>query len=249
MFVCLVSRDDVVGMQKIAGACVMEWSMQLEKGLRSNVPGRATDALLQIGPRLGQLGADPGLTLIECNLFGLIPGEDRLFANSIILRLADAFRSGDIHIRRGIAKVFLSALRHHGRKSGQDNGILSKHRVDNPVELLRRIKAVLSTEDIESRALALIIFGCFADFSIDSAAIRLVILMGLSSSHDLEVRASLFAAKCFCKLSSDFTSAVIEIIVELLTKSKASPTLKLAVARAFSKFGCSTVPAIKLYKV
>lgn len=127
------------------------------------------------------------------NMFDLIPGEDRLFANTIFLRLADAFQFGDKLTRISIVKVFLSLVKHcRFRKSKRIRGILSKSRVHNYSELLRRVKVVFDTGDVESRTLALFMFGCWADFAKDSAQIRHLVLSGLVSSDVLEVRGCSF---------------------------------------------------------
>ncbi|KAK9271747.1 hypothetical protein L1049_002110 [Liquidambar formosana] len=176
-------------MERISAACAMEWSIELEKGLRSKKPGRSVEAILEIGPRLEQWNAEPQLTMAAYNMYGLIPGEDRLFANTILLRLADAFRLGDKHTRLSVVKVFLSEVRHrNNQKSRPYSGILSKLRVDNHLELLRRVKLVFYSGDVESRAFSLVLFGCWAHFSKDSPDIRYLILSSLVSSHVLEVR-------------------------------------------------------------
>ncbi|XP_057963438.1 uncharacterized protein LOC131154584 isoform X2 [Malania oleifera] len=209
---------------------------------------RPMETILQFGLQLEQWNREPGPTMTEYNMFGLVPGEDRLFANAILLRLADAFRSGDKQTRRCVVKVFLLELRRHGKRSGRDNGILSKHRVDNQKELLRRIRIVFETGDIESRALALILFGCWADFATDSAEIRFLILSGLVSCHDFEVKASLFAAGRFCEFSVDFASVVLKILVQMVTSSKTVSAVRLAGAWAFANLGCSSPLVNKVYK-
>lgn len=127
-------------------------------------------------------------------MFGLVPGEDRLFANTILLRLADAFRLGGKHIKLAIVRIFLGEYRHRGKKkkSKENKGIFSMITVQNHVELLRRVKIVFDTGDAELRALALALFGCWADLAKNSAQIRYLILSSLVSSHALEVRSVSF---------------------------------------------------------
>ena len=122
-------------------------------------------------------------------MFGLVPGEDRLFANAILLRLADTFRLGDLNVRHSVVKLFLS-LRSRNKKKhngGRNYGILSKQRVHNQSHLLSRVKIVFDSGDVESRALALVLFGCWADFAKDSAEIRYIIFSSLVSSDVVEV--------------------------------------------------------------
>ncbi|PIA64928.1 hypothetical protein AQUCO_00100412v1 [Aquilegia coerulea] len=186
-------------MEKNSAACAMEWSIELEKGLRSNKPGQAIEALSQIGSRLEQWSKEPISTMVIFNIFGLIPGEDRLFANTILLRLADAFKYGDKQTRVCILKAFL--LERKKRKKGkQYNGILAKKRVPNYVELLKRVKIVYNKGDSDSKAISLRLLGCWSDIASDSAEIRHMILSSLGSCNVTEVKA-------FAKLGYSLTLA------------------------------------------
>ncbi|KAA8537246.1 hypothetical protein F0562_027067 [Nyssa sinensis] len=235
-------------MERTSAACAMEWSIELDKGLRSKRPGQSVEAIIQIGPRLQQWNREPVLTITEYNLFGLVPGEERLFANAILLRLADAFSTGDKHTKLCVVKVFLSELRHRKKRTKHTYGILSKGSLESQLELLRKVKIVFDTGNFESRSLALVLFGCWADFAKDCAEIRYLILSSLVSSHVLEVKASLFAAGCFSELSDDFAFVLLEILVSMLTSSETLPTVKLAGVQVFAKMGCSSSLANKVYK-
>ncbi|KAL6003579.1 hypothetical protein ACLOJK_023812 [Asimina triloba] len=195
-------------MQKISAACAMEWSMELEKGLRSKNPGQAVDAVLQMGPKIQQWSREPPVTMAVSNMFGLVQGEDRLFANTVLLRLADAFRCGDIKMRVAVLKVFLLELKHCNKKGKNYSGIMAKDRVANYMELLKRVKIVFDTGDAKSRALALHLFGCWADFAKDSAEIRFLILSSMESTQALEVRS----------LSEDFACIVLEMLIKIVCK-------------------------------
>ncbi|RVX06836.1 hypothetical protein CK203_014968 [Vitis vinifera] len=201
-------------MERISAACAMEWSIDLEKGLRSKVAGGPVEAILQIGQRLEQWNREPEPTLPVYKMFGLVPGEDRLFANAILLRLAEAFRVGDHSVRHSVVRVFLS-LRSRNK----------------------------------NKALTLVLFGCWADFAKDSAEIRYIILSSLVSSHVVEVRASFYAAACFCELSDDFASVILEILVNMLSSSQMMSAVRLAAVRVFAKMGCSSSLAHRAYKV
>ncbi|XP_043720116.1 uncharacterized protein LOC122667766 isoform X3 [Telopea speciosissima] len=189
-------------MEKISAALAMEWSIELEKGLRSKTPGQSVEAILRFVPRLEQWSKEPCHTMGVLSMFGLVPGQDRLFANTILLRLAEAFRCGDKLTRLSVVKVFLSELRYCRKRGKQYNGVLARKRVPNHLELLRRVKIVFDTGDVEARALALCLLGCWADFAKESAEIRYRILSNLESCHVLEVKASLFAAgiRAFAKM-------------------------------------------------
>lgn len=236
-------------MERNSAVCAMEWSIELEKALRSKKPSLYVEVILQTGRRLEQWSREPETTMAAYNLFGLVPGADRLFANTILLRLADAFKLGDKHTKLAVVRIFLSEYRNRDKKKNKGNkGILSKDRLHNQLELLTRVKVVFDTGDLESRALALALFGCWADFAKDSAQIRYLILSSLVSSHVFEVKASLFAAGCFSELSDDFACVVLEMLVNMVTSSETVPAVRLAGARLFAKIGCSNSIAIKAYK-
>ncbi|KAK7257429.1 hypothetical protein RIF29_31408 [Crotalaria pallida] len=237
-------------MEPTCAARSMEWSIQLEKGLRSSKPGVRVQAILQMGPHLQQWSTELESDIASNATSGLVSGEDRLFANTILLRLADAFRGGDKEIRLSVVKVFLFERKHReNRKHKMCKGLLSKARVANHLELLRRVKTVFDSGDLESKALALVLFGCWADFSNDNAQIRYLILSSLVSSHDCEVRTSLFAAGCLCELSDDFACTTLEMLFNMMNSSAVSLPLKLAAAQVFAKFKCFYSIAIKAFKI
>ncbi|KAI3965627.1 hypothetical protein MKX01_010584 [Papaver californicum] len=235
-------------MEKICAAHAMEWSIELENGLRSKKPGKVIESILQTGSRLEQWSKEPNYPLSVLQMFGLIPGEDRLFANTILLRLADAFKSGDKQIRICVLKVFLVEMKFRRSKGKSYDGILRKDRVFNCVELLKRVKVVFDSGDVESRGLVLRLIGCWADFANDSAEIRYMVLSSLGSCHVLEVKASLFAAGCFSELSEDFACIVLEVLINMITSSKTTSSLKLAGARRFTCMGTSLSLANRAYK-
>ncbi|KAJ6355156.1 hypothetical protein OIU77_005699 [Salix suchowensis] len=177
-------------MERISAACAMEWSIELEKALRSKKPGQAIEGIQRIGKRIQEWSKEPKPTVAVYNMFGLVPGEDRLFANTILLRLADAFRFGDRETRVSIVKVFLLELKSRDNKK---------------------------MKDVESKALVLALFGCWAPFAKDSAHIRYLILSSMISSRCFagEAQASLFAAGCFCELAGDFVPVVLEMLVNM----------------------------------
>lgn len=171
-------------MEKISAASAMDWSIELEKSLRSGKPGRPIEIISKFGPLLVQWGREPEPNVASHAIFSLVPGEDRLFANTILLRLADAFKVGDKNIRMSIVSAFLYELKHRdNKKCKRYNGLLSKARVSNHIELLQKVKAVFYESDDDERALALVLFGCWADFAKENAQIRYLILSSLVSSQ------------------------------------------------------------------
>ena len=200
--------------------------MQLQYNLISFVPkqllpltwispysARAVEAILQTGSRLEQWRKEPEATKSVCSIFGLVPGEDRLFANTILLRLAEAFQSGDKNIRLSVVRIFLKNIRCNRRKKNRkQRRAFLNGRVHNHEELLRRVKVVFDTGDIESRAMALVLFGCWADFAKDSAEIRYLVLSSMVSSYVLEVRL-VSEHQCFFCENSNLLFVVISIFL------------------------------------
>ncbi|MBA0717170.1 hypothetical protein Golax_005007, partial [Gossypium laxum] len=218
--------------------------------LVSPYPALAVETILQTGPRLEQWGQEPEATKALCSIFGLVPGEDRLFANAILLRLADAFRFGDKKIRLSVVRIFLTSIRCNRSKKlrKQKRRTFLNSRVYNHEELLRRVKVVFDTGDVESRAMALVLFGCWADFAKDSAEIRYLVLSSMVSSNILEVKASLFAASRFCELTDDFASVVLEMMVNMMASPETLPAVRLGGASVFTRMVCSYSVSKRAYK-
>ncbi|KAL0287371.1 UNVERIFIED_CONTAM: hypothetical protein Sangu_2694600 [Sesamum angustifolium] len=187
-------------MEKSPAACAMDWSIQLEKSLRSQKPGKAIEALEEIGRRLEWWNSESELRFAEYCMFGLIPGEDKLFLNAIFLRLADAFRLGNKQIKNGVVS-FLENEKEKEKENGEG--------------------------DAEERALALLLFGCWAYFSKDCADIRYIILSSLVSGDVLEVKAAFFAAGCLSELSDDFANVFLEILTVIVSSPEISRDLKV----------------------
>ena len=120
-------------------------------------------------------------------MYDLIPGEERSFANTIFIRLADTFLSGDNGMRSSILKIFLLELKHIKNEGKQYNGILSKHRLPNYLEMLKRLLLVFNSGDVKARALSLRLLGCWAPLTYDNADVQKIIISSLRSNHVLEV--------------------------------------------------------------
>ncbi|GAB4858024.1 hypothetical protein Ancab_015927 [Ancistrocladus abbreviatus] len=244
-----MERRQSYRMEKVAAACLMDWSIELEKGLRSRKPGQPIESVMKAGCRLKKWSNGPKLSMVICNMFGLDPGEDRLFVDGMLLRLASAFASGDKDMRICIVKVFKSELRPRDFRSRQKNGIFSTMCVENQKELLRRVIVVLHSGDVESRALTLALFGCLADIVKDIPEIRFAIFSSLISSHVFEVKASLFAAGCICELSDDFAFVFLELLLKMMTSPETLSAVRLAAAQTFGKMWHFPSLAVKSYKV
>ncbi|XP_010529308.1 PREDICTED: uncharacterized protein LOC104806224 isoform X2 [Tarenaya hassleriana] len=237
-------------MEKVSAACAMDWSIKLEKALRSKNPARAAEVIMETGGNLEQWRREREPSTAVYNMFGLVPEEDRLFANTILLRLVDAFCSGDKLVRLTVVRVFMSMFKQSRRKKRSEwaRGFLAKARVENHLELLKRVKDVYENGDIDGRAMALILFGCWRDFASDYAPIRYLIFTSMVSSHDLEVRSSLFAAACFSEVADDFALVVLGMLVDMVTFPELAPMTRLAAVRVFAKMGCSHAIANRAFK-
>ncbi|KAL6194670.1 hypothetical protein ACLB2K_035750 [Fragaria x ananassa] len=241
------NRPGGAEMEKNSAACVMEWSIELEKALRSTKPGRSLEAILEIGPKLVRLSREPECSPVIYHMFDLIPGEEKLFSNSIVLRLANAFESGDKHTRVCVLKAFLYEYRKRN-KGSEYRGVLSKTEDHVQVEFLGRVKVVFDGGDVEDRALALGLLGCWAHFAKESPSIRYLVLSSIVSPHILEVKSSLFAAGCFAELSEDFARVVLEMLLHVMNSPETLHGIRLAGARMFAKFGFSHSIAANAYK-
>lgn len=84
-------------------------------------------------------------------------------------------------------KIFLLELKQLEEKKKRYKGILSKERLSNSSEILKRIKSVFYSGGFEEKALALRMLGCMADVAENSFEIRSLVLSSLDSSDDREV--------------------------------------------------------------
>ncbi|XP_042406316.1 uncharacterized protein LOC121996417 isoform X1 [Zingiber officinale] len=235
-------------MEKIPAACAMTWSIELEKGLRSKCPDKRILAIEKMGPILQTWSEELNITREIADMYNLVVGEDRTFANTILLRLANAFKCGDNHTRQCVLKVFLLEMPHIRKERKRYNGILAKRRVPNYIEMLKRVKVVYDTGDAEAKTLSLRLFGCWADLAKDSTHIRHIVLQSLQSSNISEVKASLFAAGCFALLSEDFALITLEILLNIVGSSMSPFVVSIAAIHAIPRMQCSSMVASKAYK-
>lgn len=63
------------------------------------------------------------------------------------------------------------------------------------------------------------------------------------------MKASLFAAGCFCELANDFASVVLEMLVNMMASSETLPAVRLAGANVFTRMVCSYSVSSRAYKV
>lgn len=150
-------------------------------------PDKRIMAIEKMGPILQTWSEELNITREIADMYNLVVGEDRTFANTILLRLANAFKCGDNHTRQCVLKVFLLEMPRIRKERKWYNGILAKRRVPNYIEMLKRVKVVYDTGDAESKTLSLRLFGCWVDLAKDSTHIRHIVLQSLQSSNISEV--------------------------------------------------------------
>ncbi|KAJ3708845.1 hypothetical protein LUZ61_012550 [Rhynchospora tenuis] len=236
-------------MEKIPAASAMEWSIELDKGLRSKHADLRSVAIENIGPRLQQLSLESNITKSIADMYDLVPGEDRTFINTIILRLCNIFENGDNQTRSLVLKVFLLELKQLEEKSKGYRGILSKERLSNSEEILKRLKSVFLAGGSEEKALALRMFGCMADVAKDNFEIRNLVISSLDSSDDREIMAALIASSCFSLLSEDFACIFLRLLPNIITSLRASAAVVLTAVHALSKIQCTFGVATGAYEV
>ncbi|XP_078431443.1 ARM repeat superfamily protein isoform X2 [Wolffia australiana] len=148
-----------------------------------------------------------------------------------------------------LKNVFMLELRHIRRKGKRYKGILSKERLPNYLQLLKRLWVVFDTDDVKARALSLRLLGCWAPLTHDNADGQYIIISGLRSQNFLEVKASLFACGCLSLFSEDFVHAIVSILIDITRSMHIPSNLKSQAARTFGNIQCSSLLASKAYKI
>ncbi|KAL3694652.1 hypothetical protein R1sor_008303 [Riccia sorocarpa] len=285
-------------MMEIAAAKALQWNVDFDRGLRSVKPGNSgtsaatnasfgvrcagaqCEAVMKLGPQLVRWSQNCMVTASSANLFKLEAGQDRVFANAILLRLAETFRTGNNFIRLCILKVLMLEYKERGRMgetfpadncdrmvkrrltptnsgsrsrairmSRSEEGLLTKKRIANHVEMLRRVKSVLDSGDPTSRALALRVLGCLADLGKDSVDVHNLVLQAVQSPHHQEVSAAFFAMGCLSVVSQKFAEQALEKAFEMINRMGTPPQMKVLAIRFFSKVGHSPVLSLQAHEM
>ncbi|KAM0872214.1 hypothetical protein ACQ4PT_038852 [Festuca glaucescens] len=216
-------------METIPAASAMDWSIDLDRSLRSRHLGTRLQALDAAAPRIRELASCPTVPPGVASSSGIMPAESRVFAETMLLRLATEFRAAaDDSIRSRIVRSLLP------NKGGG-------WAAAEPEQILRRVTAAHGAAGAtpRARALALRMFGCLADLAKDSFHVCSLVLSGLRSSNAAEVKAALFAAGCFCKLSEDFACITLQVLAGLVTSPTSEAQVIIAAIKTFSKLDCT----------
>ncbi|VAH56974.1 unnamed protein product [Triticum turgidum subsp. durum] len=192
-------------MESIPAASAMDWSIDLDKGLRSRHLGTRLRALEAAAPRIRDLAASPAVPAAVASAFGVLPAEPRVFAETMLLRLATEFRAAaDDSVRAGTPRARELALRMFGCLAG-----LAKESVHVRSLVLSGLR---SSNAAEVKA-ALFAAGCFCKLSQDFSYITLQVLAGLAISPTSEAQVIMAAIKTFSKL--DCKLAVVRRVHEV----------------------------------
>ncbi|WKX95632.1 hypothetical protein Q1695_012246 [Nippostrongylus brasiliensis] len=183
-----------------------------EKGLRS--------------PSLGDQLATVVSTasLIQANPFPM-------YVNTVIVRLADAFKDGSNALRMTIARV-LSECRSH----------LSL--VFSGSEIFKRFLSVSHSNDPVARAMTLQVLASLAPISPESKQVHHLIVESMGAENAGEFQAACHAMSAFAHLSSDFSSTIIGQLSEMLLAEETTYDRKAQIVKVFANMK-ATVASVK----
>ncbi|XP_066168611.1 uncharacterized protein [Oryza sativa Japonica Group] len=231
-----------------AASSAMQWSIDLDRALRSRHPATRLRAVDAVAPRLRELGASPPAAVppAVASALGVLPSEPRLFAHTILLRLATHFATADNAVRARILRALLLL--------GLDGSLpmtmaCVAAEPQHQVAVLARVKAAYDAGCPRARALALRMFGCLAHLAHHSLHLRSLILSTFSSSNALQVKAALFAAACFSRLSVDFSYITLESLRRLISSPTSQPQIIMAAIKIFPKLDCTLAVIHRVHEV
>uniref|UniRef100_A0A0E0BYG4 Integrator complex subunit 7-like C-terminal domain-containing protein n=1 Tax=Oryza meridionalis TaxID=40149 RepID=A0A0E0BYG4_9ORYZ len=207
-----------------AASSAMQWSIDLDRALRSRHPATRLRAVDAAAPRLRDLGASPPAAVppAVASALGVLPSEPRLFAHTILLRLAAHFATADNAVRARILRALLLGL--DGSLPLPMACVAAEpQQQQQVVVVLARVKAAYDAGCPRARALALRMFGCLAHLAHHSLHLRSLILSTFYSSNAPQVKAALFAAACFSRLSVDFSYITLEALRRLISSPTSQP--------------------------
>ncbi|GBG60927.1 hypothetical protein CBR_g16049 [Chara braunii] len=256
-----------------AAQLAVTWSVDLDRGLRSSKPGSQAEAIARVGPRLLKWNAAlSGTTIGEGK--ASVPAPDISLVNAVILRLADAFRTGSNHTRLNILRVFMMQYREglkeeerlrsrqsRGSKpgpvgqAGRDRvrrrygGILAPGRLLNPAQVLKRVKAAISSSDPVARALTLRMIGCLTPVGAENLDIHRVVLGSLQSPDPLEVRAAIFTVCRFCEFSPAFARSAFAPVADLLESMTTAADIRTRAVGILGRMGLSPNIALMAHQL
>ncbi|UMM18172.1 hypothetical protein L5515_014358 [Caenorhabditis briggsae] len=167
------------------------------------------------GPVSEQLGTISNLS----RLFEENPAPT--FVNSMLLRVADAFKDGNLDLRVAIARALSQCGTHLTLAFSTP-------------EIFRRILTVSHSNDPNARETVLDVLAELSALLPESNQCHHLIRESLSTNHEGEFRATCHALKSFASLSRTFSESIVLQIGKILEEDKASESRKVQLCSAFS---------------
>jgi integrator complex subunit 7 len=144
---------------------------------------------LKLALRLQQWSREPPASPVIARLYNLDIGQESAFLNAIMMHLTEAFRTGDNFVRLCVLKILLQEKK--SRRSGvqdlQGKGLITKERIPNHAEVLKRLKTIIKSGDHTAKALALLVTGCLAELAKDSIDVHRLVFEAIHSPYECEV--------------------------------------------------------------
>ncbi|KAI8887768.1 hypothetical protein K501DRAFT_241903 [Backusella circina FSU 941] len=142
--------------------------------------------------------------------------------NAAILKLADWFRTFNNNVKFYVYKVFKEASDLHLTK------------VINVEETVRRILAILGSNDPIARAITLRVLGCMSMIIAEKLDVQYGIIQRLELATDrIELEAAIWAGDQICARSSRFPSVIFSKITDKLEHSDTPFDVKLRLVKIF----------------
>eukprot|EP01133_Synstelium_polycarpum_P007035 gene7035-8179_t len=143
-----------------------------------------------------------------------------LVISSIIIKLADIFRTSSNQVKYRILKVFQECSS-------------EIHRISNIDEVLKRIHSVILSNDPVARALALRVLGSVPQLIADKLYIHHSVRASMLNHDQVEADATLFVMERLCAIAPVFSDSVLEKIHSIVQAVETPPLTKLKYMRLF----------------
>ena len=182
--------------------------------------GDANAALAELDQNLrcGRLGEQAEAIVRFPRLFSKYPFP--ILINSALLKLADVFRQGSNFLKLCVLCVVRQSERH-----------LDK--ITNVDEFIKRVFAVIHSNDPVARALTLRTLGAVAAIIPERKQVHHSIRQALDSQDSVELRAAIYAAARFAARSTSFAVNMCEKISDMIKGYATPPEMKLRLIPMF----------------
>ena len=189
-------------------------------GNNSESGGDANAALAELDQNLrcGRLGEQAEAIVRFPRLFSKYPFP--ILINSALLKLADVFRQGSNFLKLCVLCVVRQSERH-----------LDK--ITNVDEFIKRVFAVIHSNDPVARALTLRTLGAVASVIPERKQVHHNIRRALDSQDSVELRAAIYAASRFAARSKSFAVNMCEKISDMIRGYSTPPEMKLLLIPMF----------------